>query len=435
MKIAVIGAGLAGCEAAYLLLKNGYNVTLFEMKPEKFTPAHKLPLYGELVCSNSLKTLRDTHPQGMLKNELIKVKSLIISKAFESRVPAGDSLAVNREILSKLVTDSLLQFKNLKIVTTEVSDLPESFDYYIVATGPLTTPLFSEYLSDLLGSEGLYFYDAIAPIVDYETIDKSKVFFGSRYGKGEDDFLNIPLTREEYYNFVSELNNAEKVVLRQFEEEKYYEGCLPIEVLAKRGVDTLAYGPLKPVGFNNKITNFKPYAIIQLRREDKEGTAYNIVGFQTKLTIPEQERVFRLIPGLNNVKFLRYGSIHRNTFINARKYLLQTLNLKMQPNIFFAGQITGVEGYVESITTGFLAALFLIHIAKGTFLSIPSRKTAFGALLSHLQGDPENFQPSGIHLGLFEKEKFRTKNERLQSVLENERKDFSVWFDKIKNLL
>lgn len=435
MKIAVIGGGLAGCEATDLLIKNNLSVDLFDMKPKKLTPAHKMPTLAELVCSNSLKTMRENHPQGMLKKELLFLKSLILTKALLAKVPSGDALAVDRKILSKLVTDDLMKRKNLKIINQEMEKLPEGYDYYIIATGPLTSEKFANYLSqDLLGSDSLYFYDAIAPIIDAESIDKSKVFYGSRFNKGGDDYINIPLTKEQYYLFLDNLREAEKVSLRDFEKPKYYEGCLPIEVLAERGDDTLAYGPMKPIGFDEKKIGFKPYAVVQLRKEDKEGSAYNIVGFQTKLTIREQERVFKLLPGLERAIFLRYGSIHRNTFINAPNNLNITLNMKNNEQVFFAGQITGVEGYVESIATGFLSAFFLILKIKKIPPILPSRRTALGALLSHIESELKPYQPSGLHLGLFLKDKL-PKKQRDTAILEKEEEDFNKFMEKIDKII
>lgn len=435
MRIAVIGAGLAGCEAVNLLLKNNLTVHLYEMKPKKFSPAHKLSTFAELVCSNSLKTMRETHPQGMLKYELLSLNSIILSKALLAKVPSGDALSVDRVLLSKLVTDELMTKKNLEIITEEVDKLPEGYDYYIIATGPLTSENFSRYIADeLLQSDSLYFYDAIAPIIDAESIDKSRVFFGSRFNKGGDDYLNIPLTKEAYFNFLTNLRKADKVPLREFEKPKYYEGCLPIEVLAERGDDTLAYGPMKPIGFDEKKIGFKPYAIVQLRKEDKEGTAYNIVGFQTKLTIKEQERIFRLLPGLEKAVFLRYGSIHRNTFIDAPKHLNITLNLKDKENIYFAGQITGVEGYVESIATGLLSALFLIFNIKNIEPVIPSRRTALGALLSHIETKISPYQPSGLHFGLFLKDPVQKKLKE-KAIFEKEREEFCLFLSKIKEII
>lgn len=425
MKIAVIGAGLAGSEAAYFLLKQGFNVHLFDMKPERFTEAHKLPTFAELVCSNSLKSLAEGSPSFMLKKELQELDSIIINSAYKCRVPAGLSLAVDRDCLSKTVTETLLSFPNLTVICEELVSLPTGYDFYIIATGPLTTKPFSDFISNLVGSDFLYFYDAIAPIVDAESIDFSKVFKASRYNKGEADFLNIPLTEEQYLSFVNELKSAEKVPLRKFEKEVYYEGCMPIEVMAERGINTLAYGPLKPVGFDKELFGFQPYAVAQLRSEDYEGTAYNMVGFQTKLTIKEQERVFRMLPGLENASFFRYGSIHRNTYIEAPKVLSSTLNLKNIGNVYLAGQITGVEGYVESTAIGFLSALFLTANIKKIDLPELNQKFALGALLSHLKNQSQPFQPTGIHFGLFDKTGCKKKNERKMFVYNQEIEAFS----------
>lgn len=431
MKIAVIGAGLAGCEAAYFLLKQGFNVHLFDMKPNKFTEAHKLPTYAELVCSNSLKSLSEGSPSFMLKKELQELGSIIISSAYKCRVPAGLSLAVDRICLSKEVTNTLLSFTNLTTFCQELSCLPEGYDYYIIATGPLTTKPLSDFISSLVGTNFLYFYDAIAPIIDADSIDMSKVFKASRYNKGADDFLNIPLTEQQYLDFVNELKIAEKVPLREFEKEIYYEGCMPIEVMAERGLQTLTYGPLKPVGFDKSIFGFSPYAVIQLRSEDVDCSAYNLVGFQTKLTFKEQERIFRMLPGLENAVFLRYGSIHRNTYIDAPKVLSPTLCLNANNNVYLAGQITGVEGYVESTAIGLLSAIFLIAHIKKIELPVIDSKFALGALLSHLSNDKQPFQPSGIHFGLFDKSGCKRKQERKAFVYNQEIEAF----ENFKNIL
>jgi methylenetetrahydrofolate--tRNA-(uracil-5-)-methyltransferase len=428
-KVAVIGAGLAGCEASHLLLKNGFIVDLYDKKPETYTEAHKLPGFAELVCSNSLKSTGESSPTGMLKYELSALDSIIITTAYECRVPAGESLSVDRKQLSERVTDKLRSFSNLKVFVMDVACLPEGYDFYVIATGPLTSPAFANYIAALIGSDFLYFYDAIAPIIDAESIDMTKVFKGSRYGKGGDDYINIPLNKEQYFTFLEELRKGEKVVLRPFEKEIFYEGCLPIEVLASRGDDTLAYGPMKPVGFSAVQAGFDPYAVIQLRREDAEGTSYNMVGFQTKLTFAEQERIFRILPGLENSVFMRYGSIHRNTYVDAPEALTSVLSLKNNPSVYLAGQITGVEGYVESAAAGLLAGLFLLYKSKNMEPSVPSRKTALGALLSHLQDAKRPFQPSGIHLGLFEKSGLTRKKDKKQFVFEQERKEFKEWMD------
>lgn len=430
-RVAVIGAGLAGCEVAWLLGKNGIPLDLFEMKPVKYSPAHKSPYFAELVCSNSLKSINIYHPSFMLKEEMKILGSIVIESAYRNRVLAGESLAVDRDKFSKYITERLRSLKTVNIIHQEVKDIPQNYDFVVIATGPLTSETFSESLGKLLDNNFLYFYDAIAPIIDSDSIDKSKVFFGSRYDRGGDDFLNIPLTKEQYFNFVEALKSAEKVVLRPFEREQYYEGCLPIEVLAQRGELTLAYGPMKPVGFDEKRIGFKPFAVVQLRKEDVEGTAYNIVGFQTKLTIKEQERIFRMLPGLEKAVFLRYGSIHRNTFIDSPKYLLPTLNLKDMPNIYFAGQITGVEGYVESAGCGIMAGIFLLFKIKDIPVDIPDAKTAIGALLSHLKNDTKPFQPSGIHLGLFDKKDMPKNADKKIWIRNKEEESFKNWHQQI----
>jgi methylenetetrahydrofolate--tRNA-(uracil-5-)-methyltransferase len=430
-KIAIIGGGLAGCESAWFISKNAIHVDLYEMKPKKYTDAHRLPFLAELVCSNSLKSINPLSPSFLLKKEMEELGSIVMESAWKHRVPAGESLAVERDVFSKYITQKLKESPYIKIINEEVEHLPEHYDYYIIATGPLTSPSFSKTLSLLFGSEPLYFYDAIAPIIDGDSIDKSKVFFGSRYDKGGDDYLNIPLTKEQYYKFIEEIKKAEKVKLRPFEKEKFYEGCLPIEVLVERGDETLAYGPMKPVGFDSNKIGFKPYAVLQLRKEDPQGTAYNMVGFQTKLTIKEQERVFRKLPGLEKAIFLRYGSIHRNTFIDSPRILNKTLNSKKYENIYFAGQITGVEGYIESSACGILAGYFLTAKLKGFEPIIPPKTIALGALLGHLQTEVKPFQPSGIHLGLFDKTGMPKKYDKKLWVKEQETKDFQSWKEAI----
>jgi methylenetetrahydrofolate--tRNA-(uracil-5-)-methyltransferase len=430
-KIAIIGGGLAGCESAWFISKNAIHVDLYEMKPKKYTDAHRSPYLAELVCSNSLKSINPLSPSFLLKKEMEELGSIVMESAWKHRVPAGESLAVERDVFSKYITQKLKESPYIKIINEEVEHLPEHYDYYIIATGPLTSPSFSKTLSSLFGSEPLYFYDAIAPIIDGDSIDKSKVFFGSRYDKGGDDYLNIPLTKEQYYKFIEEIKKAEKVKLRPFEKEKFYEGCLPIEVLVERGDETLAYGPMKPVGFNSNKIGFKPYAVLQLRKEDPQGTAYNMVGFQTKLTIKEQERVFRMLPGLEKAIFLRYGSIHRNTFIDSPRILNKTLNSKKYENIYFAGQITGVEGYIESSACGILAGYFLAAKLKGFEPIIPPKTIALGALLGHLQTEVKPFQPSGIHLGLFDKTGMPKKYDKKLWVKEQETKDFKSWKEAI----
>jgi len=430
-KIAIIGGGLAGCECAWFISKNAIPVDLYEMKPKKYTEAHRSPYLAELVCSNSLKSINPLNPSFLLKKEMEELSSIVMESAWKHKVPAGESLAVERDCFSKYITQKLKESAYINIIHEEVAQLPEHYDYYIIATGPLTSPSFSSTLSTLFGSELLYFYDAIAPIIDGDSIDKSKAFFGSRYDKGGDDYLNIPLTKEQYYKFIEEIKKAEKVKLRPFEKERFYEGCLPIEVLVERGDETLAYGPMKPVGFDPNKIGFKPYAVLQLRKEDPQGTAYNMVGFQTKLTIKEQERIFRMLPGLEKAIFLRYGSIHRNTFIDSPSILNKTLNAKKYENIYFAGQITGVEGYLESSACGILAGYFLVAKLKGFEPIIPPKTTALGALLGHLQTEVKPFQPSGIHLGLFDKTGMTKKYDKKLWVKEQEVKAFHIWKESI----
>ncbi len=354
--IIVIGAGLAGCEAAYQIAKEGLDVTLYEMKPKKYSPAHSNENFAEIVCSNSFKSNLITNACGLLKEELRRLDSLLIKCADKTAVPAGQALAVDREKFSKLVTKEIENKKNIKIIKEEVGtdvSLKElaKDNIVIIATGPLTSDVLSKEITEITGNDGLHFYDAAAPIIEKETIDMDIGFFGDRYGKGDPSYINLPMNKEEYENFWNELVNAEIVELHNFEKREIFEGCMPIEVMAKRGMDTLRYGPLKPVGFTDPRTDTRPYAIVQLRKDNEEGTLYNMVGFQTNLKFGEQKRVFSLIPGLNKAEFVKYGVMHRNTYINSPKLLDNTYNLIKNKNIYFAGQITGVEGYVESISS------------------------------------------------------------------------------------
>lgn len=431
--VAVIGAGLAGCEAAWLLVRNGIPVDLFEMKPDRYSEAHVMPGFAELVCSNSLKSMSPGTPSAMLKAEMAGLGSIMMAAAAGTQVPAGEALAVDRTRFSELVTAMLTKEPLLAVRHGEADALPEGYDRYVIATGPLTSETFAEEIGRLVGGgDFLYFYDAIAPIIDADSIDGSRVFFGSRYGKGgADDYLNIPLTEEQYRSFVAGLLDGQKVPFRPFEKERFYEGCLPIEVLAARGPETLAFGPMKPVGFTEAEAGFRPYAVIQLRREDADGTSYNMVGFQTRLVQKEQERLFRTLPGLEHALFLRYGSIHRNTFIDAPDLLGPALNLRSRPEVYFAGQITGVEGYVESAACGIMAGLFVLGDIKGCAVPAPPRTTAMGALLSHLATEQRPFQPSGIHMGLFEKERLRRKADRKAAVHAAEQLAFARWSDEL----
>jgi len=400
LAITIIGGGLAGSEAAWQAARRGVRVRLYEMKPRKFSPAHHSPLLGELVCSNSLRSESLESAVGLLKEEMRLAGSLIMAAALATRVPAGKSLAVDRELFAAYITQALEKNPLVAIIREEVTEIPKE-DITIVATGPLTSEALVAALKELTGEEHLHFYDAIAPIVYADTLNMSKIFRASRYGAGE-DYLNCPFTEEEYAVFYEALMSAEQVPLRPFEEPRYFEGCLPIEVMAARGYLTLTYGPLKPVGLVDPRTGRQPFAVAQLRAENREGTLYNLVGFQTKLTYPEQKRVFRLIPGLERAEFARLGSVHRNTFIKAPGRLSPYLNLSQQPRVFVAGQLSGVEGYVESSAMGLLAGINAARLAKGEPLVTPPRATAHGALIAHLTNTAtRDFQPMNVNFGLF----------------------------------
>ena len=401
--VIIIGGGLAGCEAAWQLLQRGHSVYLYEMKPQKFSPAHKMEHLAELVCSNSLKSNNPDSAPGLLKQELRRLNSLILSIADQTAVAAGSALAVDRTEFARKVEESLSQQKHFTLSRVEITKIP-SDALIIIATGPLTSDALARSINLMLGGSYLYFYDAIAPIVEADSINMDKVYWASRYDKGTPDYLNCPLSEEEYKRFRQELLAGKKVSARAFEEIKHFEGCLPIEVLATRGEDTLAFGPMKPVGLINPRTGTMPYAVVQLRRENISGNLFNLVGFQTKLIWPEQERIFRLIPGLENAQFARMGSIHRNTYINSPSLLQASLQLKTNPNIFFAGQITGVEGYMESTAMGLLAGLNAASILEGKQLQPPPPACAIGALLHYITS-PEsvaNFQPMNINFGILE---------------------------------
>ena len=407
--VTVVGAGLAGAEAAYRLLTHGYPVTLYEMKPHKRTPAHKGDGFAELVCSNSLRSDRLENAVGLLKEEMRTLDSLIMRVADETRVPAGGALAVDREGFSARITETLKSFDNLTVVSEECSELPTS--PAIVATGPLTSDALCEALERRFG-ESLHFYDAAAPIVTYESLDHDRIFAASRYGRGS-DYLNCPMTREEYFAFYRALIEAETVPLHSFETPRVFEGCMPVEVMAKRGEMTLAYGPLKPVGL--EVDGVRPFAVVQLRRDNAAGTLYNIVGFQTNLRFAEQKRVFGMIPGLEHAEFARFGVMHRNTFLPSPKHLNFDFSLRGDPLLFFAGQMTGVEGYVESAASGLYAAISLIEKLEGRAPVDFTTQTALGALghyVSEYSG--ADFQPMNITFGLMDplNERVRGKQQR-----------------------
>lgn len=411
--ITVIGGGLAGSEAVYQIAKAGIKVKLYEMKPVKFSPAHSNKNLAEIVCSNSFKSNLHTNACGLLKEELRLLDSLLIKVADETSVPAGQALAVDREEFSEKVTKILKDNKNIEIINEEVCDIEEiaKNGIVIIATGPLTSDSLSESIKRITGEDKLAFYDAAAPIVEKDSINMNIAFYGDRYEqeKRKDEeledwkqrisnvqasYINLPMNKEEYENFVYELVNAEVVELHEFEKREIFEGCMPVEVMAKRGIDTLRFGPLKPVGFDDPRTGKRPYAVVQLRQDNSEGTIYNIVGFQTNLKFGEQKRVFSLIPGLENTEFVKYGVMHRNTFINSPELLDETYNFKENENIYFAGQITGVEGYVESISSGMVAALNAIEKFKKTKnRKIFSNQTMIGALANYISSTNEKFQP------------------------------------------
>lgn len=417
MKITVIGGGLAGCEAAFQVAERGLSVDLFEMKPHVYSPAHSSPELAELVCSNSLRGASLDNAVGLLKEELRRLRALTIRCADATQVPAGGALAVDRLLFSSWMTEKIAAHPRIRLHRAEQIELP-SEGIVIVATGPLTSDSLATQLA-LLTGEQLYFYDAIAPVVTGESIDPSVVFAASRYGKGDgDDYLNAPFTREEYDCFISALLAAEKVPTRNFEKLVHFEGCMPVEELAARGYDTLRFGPMKPVGLLDPRTGQEPYAVVQLRMENRAGTLYNLVGFQTKLTWPEQKKVFRLIPGLQEASFARLGAMHRNTYINAPSLLLPTQQLKSEPRILFAGQITGVEGYVESMGSGYLAGITAAFLAKGYDPPLPPEETALAALVRYItESDPGHYQPSNVNYGLFPPLPGRIKKKERRALL------------------
>jgi methylenetetrahydrofolate--tRNA-(uracil-5-)-methyltransferase len=416
-RITIIGAGLAGCEAAWQAAERGVRVTLHEMKPARFSPAHNLPGFAELVCSNSLRGESLENAVGLLKEELRRAGALFMAASDATRVPAGGALAVDREEFSRFITARIEAHPLIDVVRGEVTDIPAE-GVVIIASGPLTSAALADRLRALSG-DYLYFYDAIAPIVAADSIDQAMVFRASRYGKGEgDDYLNCPLDEEKYEAFVAELRAADKVPYREFEKVVHFEGCMPIEEMAERGRETLRFGPMKPVGLSDPRTGREPHAVVQLRLENREGTMYNLVGFQTRLTYPAQRRIFRMIPGLERVEFVRLGSMHRNTFINAPQLLAATLQLRKEPRLLFAGQISGVEGYVESAACGFLAGVNGARLASGKKLVVPPPSTALGALIGHITNtDARHFQPMNVNYGLFPELPGRVKKKERRGLL------------------
>ena len=399
--IIIIGGGLAGCEAAWQLLTRDHQVIIYEMKPNVFSPAHSSPHLAELVCSNSLRSNMPENAVGLLKEEMRIMNSIIMEAADRTAVPAGKALAVDRARFSLYVEEKLLSQGGLKIVREELREVP-SDNMVIIATGPLTSDALAASISALTGADYLYFYDAISPIIEGDSIDYTKTFMASRYNSAEGDYLNCPMNKDEYERFWQTLIEGEEVPLKPFEELKFFSGCLPIEIIARSGKQTLAFGPMKPVGLMDPKTGNQPYAVVQLRKEDRNGLLLSMVGFQTKLTWPEQRRILRTIPGLKNAEFARYGSIHRNTFINSPALLKETLQMRTNDNIFFAGQITGAEGYIESSAIGLIAGLSASCCLSGKEMAPPPETTALGALLKYIiHADQKTFQPMNINFGLF----------------------------------
>lgn len=414
MKIVnVIGAGLAGSEAAWQIAKRGVRVRLYEMRPVKQTAAHHTDKFAELVCSNSLRANTLTNAVGVIKEEMRILDSVIIGSADQCSVPAGGALAVDRHEFADYVTEKVRNHPLVEVVNEEVTEIPEGIT--IIATGPLTSTSLAEKIQQLTGQDYLYFYDAAAPIVEKDSIDMNKVYLKSRYDKGEAAYLNCPMTEEEFDRFYEALISAEVVPLKEFEKELYFEGCMPFEVMAARGKKTLLFGPMKPVGLEDPKTGKIPYAVVQLRQDDAAGTLYNIVGFQTHLKWGPQKEVLRLVPGLENVEIVRYGVMHRNTFINSPRVLEPTYQLKTNPNLFFAGQMTGVEGYVESAGSGLIAGINAAKLALGEDVLTVPVETALGSMARYItEADPNNFQPMNVNFGLFPNlpKRYRSKEER-----------------------
>ena len=427
--LVIIGGGLAGSEAAWQAANSGARVTMYEMRPKEETAAHKTDHLAEIVCSNSLGSDDPLSAPGMLKEEMRRLNSLIIKIADEVRIPAGTALAVDRDQFAHKVTQALTEHPKVKILREEIQEIPEDA-LCIIATGPLTSPKLSEAIIQLTQSKNLFFFDAISPIVDADSLNTDRTFRASRYEKGTADYVNCPMDEMTYNSFYDALIQADRVQPKSFENVPYFEGCLPIEVMADRGRQTLLFGPLKPVGLIDPKTGQRPYAVLQLRPENLHGSCYNLVGFQTKLTYPEQRRIFRMIPGLENAEFLRCGSIHRNTFINAPILLQDTLQFKKQPRIFFAGQLVGVEGYVEAAASGGLAGINAARILAGLYPVIPPPSTAHGALLHYITTcEPKYFQPINSNFGLYPPLDMpvRDKQKKRQLIQERATTHFNTW--------
>lgn len=438
--VRIIGAGLAGSEAAWQCARRGVAVQLFEMRPVRATPAHQTANFAELVCSNSLKSDTENTAPWLLKEEMRRAGSLLMEIARQTAVPAGHALAVDRERFAEAVTAAIEREPLIQIVREEVTSFDENAAITIVATGPLTSDALTREILRLSASEQLYFYDSISPIVEADSIDMSRVYMAARYDKGSADYINCPMTKEEYDRFLDALLEAQSVDAKDWEDLNYFESCLPIEEIARRGRDTLRFGPMKPVGLRDPRTGYMPYAVVQLRQENLRADSYNVVGFQNHLKFGEQARILRLIPGLQNAKFLRYGQIHRNTYINGPALLGETLQMKQHPNVLFAGQISGVEGYVESIATGLLAGMNAAVLASNSNPVPPPRATAFGALVNYIcQADARNFQPANITFDLLQpldeetRRRVRDKKQRHAMVCQRALTELQDWLTNIRN--
>ena len=421
-KVIIVGAGMAGSEAAWQVAQRGIKVDLYEMRPEKSTPAHKTEKFAELVCSNSLRGAGLENAVGLLKEEMRQLNSIIMESADINRVPAGGALAVDREGFSQYITDKVKNHPNVTVINKEIETIPQEDDAItIIASGPLTSEVLAKSIGELTGQDYFYFYDAAAPLISKESIDMSKAYRASRYGKGTADYINCPMDKEEYEKFWQELTTAELAPIKEFEKAKFFEGCMPVEEMARRGIDTLLYGPLKPVGLEDPKTGKRPYAVVQLRQDNAADSLYNIVGFQTHLKWPEQKRVFGLIPGLENAEFVRYGVMHRNTFINSPELLRPTLQYKDREDLLFAGQMTGVEGYIESAASGLVAGVNAADLAKGENPVIFPEQTAHGSMCKYITSAvAKHFQPMNANFGLMPplEERIRDKKLKKQKIAE-----------------
>lgn len=421
-KVIIVGAGMAGSEAAWQVAQRGIKVDLYEMRPEKSTPAHKTEKFAELVCSNSLRGAGLENAVGLLKEEMRQLNSIIMESADINRVPAGGALAVDREGFSQYITDKVKNHPNVTVINKEIETIPQEDDAItIIASGPLTSEVLAKSIGELTGQDYFYFYDAAAPLISKESIDMSKAYRASRYGKGTADYINCPMDKEEYEKFWQELTTAELAPIKEFEKAKFFEGCMPVEEMARRGIDTLLYGPLKPVGLEDPKTGKRPYAVVQLRQDNAADSLYNIVGFQTHLKWPEQKRVFGLIPGLENAEFVRYGVMHRNTFINSPELLRPTLQYKDRDDLLFAGQMTGVEGYIESAASGLVAGVNAAYLAKGENPVIFPEQTAHGSMCKYITSAvAKHFQPMNANFGLMPplEEGIRDKKLKKQKIAE-----------------